>query len=455
MNNIELKEYRTKLYTDLYSNTVPDRVPVTDSFGIEYFLKYAGHDLMTAQYTMNKDMVVDAMRKTREFARGDVFNTGSPRNPIAIMFQKSRMSVMSKSGFIQHPESASMSDTEFDEYIQHPFDFNQRVIKSRLSASYVEDPVMRMVNFAKVILATQDFSKMIAEANKVISDEFGLMTVPAGTSGMAPVAFDNLADGARGFSQIVMDIKRCPQKVLDAMDALMPYNIYRARKGKVHVLGSNNIMTHMGVFLRKKEFDKFYWPKFNEIVHISAEAGKATTIFCEGDWTRFIDELQDLPMGTRMFMEYGDPKEFKDRLGKKMVLGGFYPLTLYKNGTKQQCVDKAKELLDVLAPGGNYFFRNDKVCLDTFDMNPENYTAVMDYIFENAKYDNAGDKVSDMDKESTIVKGYADKYPEFKSQYRPTFEEFIADYPPADEKAAPLMKAAYDKYSDMAEAFLN
>ena len=38
----------------------------------------------------------------------------------------------------------------------------------------------------------------------------------------------------------------------------------------------------------------------------------------------------------------------------KMVLR-FYPITLLGTGTKEQCIDKAKELLDILAPGGNYF----------------------------------------------------------------------------------------------------
>ena len=45
-------------------------------------------------------------------------------------------------------------------------------------------------------------------------------------------------------------------------------------------------------------------------------------IFLEGDWTCFIDYLQELPQGTR-FTEYGDPRKFKDKLGKKMVLAVF------------------------------------------------------------------------------------------------------------------------------------
>jgi hypothetical protein len=76
-----------------------------------------------------------------------------------------------------------------------------------------------------------------------------------------------------------------------------------------------------------------------------------------------------------------------------MILGGFYPLTLLKNGTKRQCIDKAKELLDILAPGGNYFFTFDKGALTLNDINPENYVSVMEYVIENSKYSNAGSRL--------------------------------------------------------------
>ena len=107
MNSAELKEYRTKLYTDLYSNTIPDRVPINDGFGIEYFIKYSGDDLMVTQYSLTTEKLIAYMDKVREFAVGDVFNTGSPRNAIGSFFQKSNQNVMSKSGFIQHPETSA------------------------------------------------------------------------------------------------------------------------------------------------------------------------------------------------------------------------------------------------------------------------------------------------------------------------------------------------------------
>ena len=53
-------------------------------------------------------------------------------------------------------------------------------------------------------------------------------------------------------------------------------------------------------------------------------------IFCEGDWTRFIDHLQDLPAGARLWFEYGDAQKYKDKLGNKHIISGLYPLTLLR-----------------------------------------------------------------------------------------------------------------------------
>src|SRR5690606_11325674 len=97
----------------------------------------------------------------------------------------------------------------------------------------------------------------------------------------------------------------------------------------------------------------------------------------EHDWMRYLDYLQELPAGTRFIFEFGDPQLVKDKLGKKFIILGFYPLILLKTGSKEQCIDKAKELLDILAPGGNYIFAFDKGAVSLDSINLDNYVAVM------------------------------------------------------------------------------
>ncbi|KPU42442.1 uroporphyrinogen decarboxylase (URO-D) [Oxobacter pfennigii] len=453
MNVKELREYRTKLITDVYSGVIPERFPVMDGLGIEYMIQYAGKDLMTTQYSYTKELLTEVFEKAMELLRGDVFPMAFARNPIAMMFQQSRVNVMGSNGFIQHPETSNMDPEDYDEFIKNPYDFIVEKVSLRQNPGFDTDPITRSINFAKTLLATMDQGKVFSEVSDAMAEKYGFFTTPPGVNGMQAVPFDFLADFQRGFTKIPLDIKRQPEKVLEALEALVPYCIWRGLNPVTSILGNNMIMTHMATFLNTKDFEKFYWPTFLKICHICAERGQAMQIFAEHDWTRFIDHMADLPQGTRLWMEYGDAQKFKDKLGKKMILSGFYPLTLLKNGTKEQCIDKAKELIDILAPGGNFIWRFDKSTLTLNDINPENYVAVMEYVLENSKYDNPGELVTTAKKEDSIVK-YSHLYPEFKSKYIVPFDEFKKVYPPVDDRIEPLMRAAYDKYNNMVIPFL-
>ena len=126
-------------------------------------------------------------------------------------------------------------------------------------------------------------------------------------------------------------------------------------------------------------------------------------MFCEHDWMRYLDHLSELPENTRLYFEYGDPQTIKDKLGKKLVLGGMYPITYLKSATKQQCIDKAKELLDIMAPGGNYIFNFDKSPLSPADVNFDNYIAVLEHVRDNTNYANAGERVRNVENHGKLL----------------------------------------------------
>jgi hypothetical protein len=368
---------------------------------------------------------------------------------VALMSSKNKGFVMSKTGFIQHPEVSGFTADEYDAFIKNPHEFQMEVIAPRLFDGYAGTPAQFAFNFTKSFLASIDVMKCFAQANAIIREKYGFYAPPAGSEGFTSPPFDTLADFNRGFSNIVLDMKRYPQKVLDAMEALMPSAIDQQRTPNTStILGSSRIMTHMGVFLNNKDFEKFYWPTFYKLCHIAGERGQRMYIFCEGDWTRFADYLLDLPAGARLWFEYGDAQKMKDKLGKKHILSGLYPLTLLKTGTKQQCIDKAKEIIDIMAPGGNFFFDFDKHALNIGDINPDNYRAVQEYCLENGKYDNAGQRSIPYNFEDT-VEHYLDQYPPFKSKYVVSFDDYIKENPPADERALAVMRSAYDKYNQM------
>ena len=445
------KVYRTKLFRDLYTGIIPERFPVHDCLALEYMIQYAGKDLIPFVFQYDTDELTEVFERAMEVHFGDTFNA-APRNPAALLFKQSKVNVMSRTGMIQHPETSGFDADEYDEFIAHPYDFTLEKILPRLNPGFDKDPINRSVNFAKYTLAQLDFLQNLHTALKRIRNRYGLYAPPEGSTAIQLVPFDFLADFCRGFTKITVDIRRCPEKVEAACEALVPYLLWRSVTPVISPEGANMIMTHMAPFLRQKDFERFYWPTFYKMVHMIAERGQATYIFCESDWTRFIDYLQDLPGGTRLHMEYGDPKLFKERLGKKMILSGFYPVVLLKTGTKQQCIDKAKELIDILAPGGNFEWRFDKNALHLGDINPDSYRALMEFVLENSKYENAGEVATTVRREDTVKK-FSHEYPEFTSKYIVTYDEWKKEYPPINEKADQAMRIAYKKYSDLVQPF--
>lgn len=409
--------------------------------------------MITVQYDFTEEIVTEIMEKSTELIKGDTYSASFVRNAVSLMFAKSRHFLMGKTGFFQHPDISVFEPEDYDAFIENPFDFIAETLIPRQNPGFSGNPIERSMTYLKYVLSVMDQNKIISGCTSKIAQKYGLFSYAPGTVGNQFVPFDYFSDRFRGFSKINFDIRRCPQKVVDATEALMPYAIWNALRTKPSVLGCNMIKTHMPTFLNKKDFEKFYWPQFLKLCHINAEHGIYMDIFCEDNWDRYIDYLQDLPQGTRLQVEYGTPQLFKDKLGKKMVLGGFYPLVLLKMGTKQECIDKAKEIIDVLAPGGNFYFKFDKSAYQLADVNLENYVAVMDYVNANSFYTNAGQPVTTTKREDTIQK-YSHLYPEFTSKYFVDFAEFSETYPPADQRAVPYMKAQYDKYTKIAENFL-
>lgn len=149
---------------------------------------------------------------------------------------------------------------------------------------------------------------------------------------------------------------------------------------------------HMPPFMRTKDAEELWFPTYKKLLEQYAARGVRTSPFVESDWTRFLDLLYDLPAATNMKFEGGDPKLIKEKLGGKMMLGGFYPLMLIRSGTPEQCIDKAKELLDIMLPGGGYIFNTDKVPMNMGDVNLDNFKALSEFLRDYAKYENPGEK---------------------------------------------------------------
>lgn len=446
MNVHRVQQERKQLFEAVYNGIIPRRVPIMANLPIEFCIQYAGLPLAETQWTL--DGIEDALDKACKIVGSDYYPFGFMRFPAPLQILGSRGFVMGSNGFIQHPEVTGMEVDEYDDFIKNPYDCILEKILPRLYPELDADPVTRSLVFAKAFKAHYDYQEFFMKTEAKMVQKYGFYTAPKGSLAAVTVPFDFLADFLRGFKGISMDVRRCPQKIVEACEAVLPLQIKKGMPKRPSKYGQTFIPLHMGPYLRTSDFEKLYWPTFSKMVQIFSDAGQPCRLFCEHDWMRYLDYLQELPENTRLHFEYGDPKLVKEKLGKKHIISGFYPLTYLKTATKQQCIDKAKELIDVLAPGGKYVFAFDKspVSLDSVDIN--NYIAVLEYIVQNTEYASAGELAPAVDK--TVDKPAVTKeIPIFKSKYCRTWEEYKKGRPAIIAGLEHVIASKMQNYEDM------
>ncbi|CAB1239469.1 uroporphyrinogen decarboxylase family protein [Clostridium sp. MT-14] len=378
-----LARERTQLFKDLFDGKIPKRVPISVNFPLEFSIQYAGEDLAESQW--DTSMLEGIFEKVCENFVSDILPVQALRFPLYYTILGARNFVMSSSGFLQHPEISGLEAEEYDEFIESPYNCIMEKILPRIYTELNTNPVQRSLVMAKAFKAFYDEVNNVTALYEKLIKKYGYSSA-GNTNGFVEAPFDFMSDQLRGFRGITGDIRRRADKVAAACEAVTPIMVKGGIPASPSKYGGTFIPLHMAPYIRTKDFEKLYWPSFKREVEELAAAGQPSLLFVENDWTRYVDYLYELPENTRMWFEYGDPKFIKEKLGKKHILTGFYPISILKTGTKQQCIDKAKELVDILAPGGKYMFGFDKAIITADSVKIENLQAVLEYVAENTDY---------------------------------------------------------------------
>lgn len=390
-----LQDERISIFTDFYNNTLPKRLPVTFNLPFLLIAEYFQIDLIKSQFDLTQ--LADVAEKVTELIYSDTCPVGgvgiASRLPAFYQLLDSQSFVMAPSGVMQHPEVVGMMPEEYDALIADPYAcIIEKVIPRQYKALGLDDPIRMAKAVHMAITSKNNDAADMGPALKKLIDEKGYYPgPPRGSGGFTAAPYDFLADQLRSFSGISMDIRRNRSKVLEACEALYPLMFKMGLPSNPSPLGSVSTPLHMPTYMREKDFVEVWLPTYKRLLEQYAALGVRVSPFCEHDWTRYLDILSELPAGTALRFEYGDPKLIKDKLGKKFYIGGLFPINLMKTGTKQECLDKAKEILDIMMPGGGYTFGLDKAPFILQDVNLENYNAVAEFVRDYAVYPNAGE----------------------------------------------------------------
>ncbi|MFA0815255.1 MAG: uroporphyrinogen decarboxylase family protein [Anaerofustis sp.] len=223
-----------------------------------------------------------------------------------------------------------------------------------------------------------------------IQNEFGIpdFTDPAAAIDYSGNGYEILFCFLRGIKGLAYDIRRDPEKVLAAMDAIdQTFAIPKLERAKAQqpkgtnpnfCVDTNPVMLGH-IILSPKQFEKFYWPHLKRVIELTETQDKLAFVFAEGASDRFYDFFQEFPKDRFVLLaEMNDIFEMRKRLPNVTMMGGMTTDLLGK-GTAQECVDYTKHLIDTLGPDG-FIFSENKMISFPYDCTHENLKAVSDFV---------------------------------------------------------------------------
>lgn len=454
----KLQQERGKLYNDFYSNKIPDRMPIAVTLPTHLLAEYDGQNLFDYQFDYSR-----LANPAKELC-GKIYSDSCPvlpanfllsRTPSMYQLYGSQSFVMGKSGFVQHPEVVGMLDDEYGQLIEKPFDFLVETVIPRQHKNLDPKNPIKMataIQMGKLALQNDEMS-FLPTFMELIQTHGYYLGGPMGSFNFTEAPIDYIADQLRSFSGISMDIRRHRTQLIEAANAVMPLLFHWGMPETIHPEGGVFIPLHMPTFMREKDFSEIWLPSYKTMLQQYAALGVRPQMFCESDWTRYLDILlSEIPAGSQLMFEYGDPQTIKDKLGKKFLITGLFPSRSLMTDTPEQIVDRAKRFLDIMLPGGGYIFGFDKGPLTLKEVNLDTLAALTEFVRDYAKYDNAGESFgTPLNSEGfTFDKKLV---PKPKSDYLFNWNEFKAKYPLtpdfAKENFERFSKQTFDFYMDL------
>jgi uroporphyrinogen-III decarboxylase len=199
--------------------------------------------------------------------------------------------------------------------------------------------------------------------------------------------FDYFADLLRGSRGVMMDLFRRPDKLLAAMEKIIPLMINGALSA---VTEYNNPLVFMPLhkgadgWMSDEQFRKFYWPSLKSIIIGLTDQGCVPLLFAEGGYNSRIEYINELPKGSCIwFFDRTDMKKAKEVIGANTCIMGNVPSGLILTSTPEKVGEYCKDLIDTVGKDGGYIMAAG-TALD--EVNADNLRAMFDTTREYGRY---------------------------------------------------------------------
>lgn len=404
----QLYREREKRYIDAVALRIPDRVPT--SVHLSYLpARFTGITYKDSYYDFPKWK--EAYIKTAHYFQPDrcEFFPNQSGRVLEVLDQKNTVwpgHGVGENSSHQFVEGEYMKVEEYDHFLKDQSDFNIRCMLPRiygLLEPLSKLPPLHSMNMMLPmhLFATPEFSRMLQSlasvAHEAVAWSRQVMDMFAALNengfpcrmGMAAgaVPYDMISDMMRGMRGSMLDMYRCPDKLLAAIERLSEQTLQAiAAAPKPEAFTTSFIALHRGAdgFMSLAQFEKFYWPYLKKMVCALVERGYTPEVFFEGDYTQRLEYLRELPKGKVIArMDRTDMGRAKEVLGGHICLSGNVPSSLLQTGSVEDVKACCKQLIDVAGKDGGLIIGPRSV---VDEVKPENLKAMIDFTREYGVY---------------------------------------------------------------------
>jgi hypothetical protein len=222
----------------------------------------------------------------------------------------------------------------------------------RTIAAFMDPEVQEALDLMK---KAAEMTVLPAKISMEYSNRLRAMGYPRMFMGFGAAPFDVLGDTMRGTRGIMTDVYRCPDKVIKACEKvvrLVPVpDVPLGEPPLVMMPLHKGDDTHISL----KQFEKFYWPTFKQVMLDMIDEGLIPAPFAEGAYTRRLEYLTELPPASVLwFFDKTDMHKAKDILGGHSPIMGNVPIAMIATGTPEQVKAYCMDLIDYCGKGGGY-----------------------------------------------------------------------------------------------------
>ena len=403
---------RIKRVTDAMTMKEPDRVPVTMNSGV-FAVRSAGlpsstmfYDLPAARWSSRK-LVLELEPDTAGF--GMAANTGRVLDLLEVKNYRWPGGPLPDDADYQFVEDEYMKPEEYDIFLNDPSDIIIRYFLPRITgilAPLTKLPpigALRESGFSGFLgfLATPEFQQMAAKVTAAVQEQqrvaaesaqfnkhmenLGFPSQMGGgaMSGVGGAPMDAIADLLRGMRGMMIDMYRCPDKLIAASEKVLNERIASATPANpnwtgIPQRGGGPLHRGSDEFMSIKQLEKFYWPGLRRSTLAGIELGYIVGHFFEGVWDKRLEYLLEFPKGKVLFhCERTDVFRAKEILGNHFCIQGGVPAALLTAGSPQEVEEYCKRLIKVVGKGGGYIMG----CGSSIDCaKPENIKAMVDSV---------------------------------------------------------------------------